>query len=99
MRLQTLPDFDKWFGALSTKVQGQIDSRLSNIEVYEHFGDFKHLDDGLCELRWKNGRRVYFALTSDGAGKITILILGGNKNGQQKDIKKAKTILKKYTES
>lgn len=45
------------------------------------------------ELRWKNGRRVYFAHIPE---KKVLLLLGGNKNGQDKDIRKAKSLLKKY---
>jgi putative component of toxin-antitoxin plasmid stabilization module len=31
--------------------------------------------------------------------ELTLLILGGNKNGQDSDIKKARKILKKYIEN
>jgi putative component of toxin-antitoxin plasmid stabilization module len=34
----------------------------------------------------------------DDSGELTLLILGGNKNGQDSDIKKARKILKKYIE-
>ncbi|NGX61581.1 MAG: hypothetical protein K940chlam9_01068 [Chlamydiae bacterium] len=46
------------------------------------------------ELRWKNGRRIYFSFIPE---KKILLLLGGNKNGQDKDIRKAKSLLKKYT--
>jgi hypothetical protein len=34
----------------------------------------------------------------DDTGELTLLILGGNKNGQDSDIKKASKILKRYIE-
>jgi len=71
----------------------QIADRLSNIEDYGHFGKHKDLEDGICELKWKNGRRVYYAIIPE---KNIILLLGGNKNGQSKDITWAKKILQRY---
>ena len=44
---------------------------------------------GLIELRWLNGIRVYSFLWGD---SVIIALYGGNKNGQDKDIRKAKKI-------
>ncbi len=45
--------------------------------------------DGLLEFRWKNGNRLY----AFSFGNCVIVALhGGNKNGQNRDIKKAKRI-------
>jgi putative component of toxin-antitoxin plasmid stabilization module len=43
----------------------------------------------LIELRWRNGSRVYAFIKTN---RIFIILLGGNKNGQDKDIRKAKKI-------
>ncbi len=51
----------------------------------------------MAELKWKNGRRIYFSVTLEDDGQILILLLGGNKNGQNRDIRKAKLILQKLT--
>jgi len=75
-----------------------IEDRLSRIRDYGHFGTAKNLGDGIAELKWANGRRVYFATSFDTDGQLVIIILGGNKNGQSKDIAKAKKILSKYQE-
>ena len=40
-------------------------------------------------------RRIYYALVPEAN---VLILLGGNKNGQDKDIKKAKKLLHKYTE-
>ncbi len=59
-----------------------------------NFGDYKDLKCGIWELKWINGRRIYF--TFIGETKI-LLLFGGNKNGQSKDISYAKKIFKKST--
>lgn len=53
-----------------------------------HFSDHKRFE-GLIELRWKNGIRVYSFIWGDA---IVIALNGGNKNGQDRDINRAKKI-------
>ena len=85
------PEFDRWFDEETEKSKAQIDARLKNIELYDYFGDQKNLGDELFELRWKNGRRVYFTIIQKDS--LTIVLIGGYKNAQKKDIKKARKIL------
>ena len=93
LRIERTPEFMEWFDGLSLKDQLQIDSRIQRIRDHAHFGDAKNLGDGLAELRWKNGRRVYFSKT----GSIMILLLsGGLKNAQKKDIQKARFLLERF---
>ena len=47
----------------------------------------------VAELKWKNGIRVYFFKEDD---ETIFLLLGGLKNAQKKDIKKAKLLFQKY---
>src|SRR5579862_1998124 len=96
------PKFDQWFNDQPARSKMQILKRLSNIEQYGHFGDHKSvseyetglLKDMVWELRWKDGRRVYYAYIPE---KRILLLLGGNKNGQDKDITQAKSIFIKAT--
>ncbi len=60
IRVEVSEEFDDWFSSLSYKEVIQIDKRLLLIRKNDHLGDYKSLGDGLFELRWKNGRRVYF---------------------------------------
>lgn len=83
-----------WFQDQNLKVQAQVSSRLDRITEFGHFGDAKHLSDRLAELRWKNGLRIYFALSVNDSGKVIILLLGGLKNTQRRDIIRAKRLLK-----
>ena len=87
--------FEKWFNRESIKSQYQIASRLARIVQYDHFGDHKLLGENLAELRWKCGRRIYYTIFKN-KGTIVLLLIGGYKNGQNKDIKKAKNLIKKH---
>ena len=99
MRLKRTQEYIEWYEAQRPKEKAQIAKRLANIEEQGHFGIVKNLGDFLSELKWGNGRRVYYSVIEDDAGELTLLILGGNKNGQDSDIKKAKKILKRCIES
>lgn len=59
-----------------------------------NFGDYKQLDEYLYELRFTfgSGYRVYYTLENN---KIILLINGGDKKSQVKDIKNAKEIVNK----
>ncbi len=96
------PKFDEWMDTQPARSQVQIYKRLSKIEQHGHFGDHKSVSDyetgylknAVWELRWKDGRRVYYAYIPE---KRILLLLGGNKNGQDKDVTQAKSIFVKAT--
>lgn len=93
LRIERIPEFIEWFASLTLKEKLQVDSRIQRIRDHSHFGDAKSLGYGLAELRWKNGKRVYFAKI----GPVIILFLnGGLKNAQKKDIQKARILLERY---
>ncbi len=85
-------EYDDWFLGKSDKEKAQISSRLDKIERYGYFGDIRDLEDDIWELKWKNGRRIYYAYIEE---QNILLLLGGNKNGQDKDITQARKILSK----
>jgi len=95
VKIISAPEFNKLYSTLPTREQAQVDARLSRIEESEYFGDWKYLGEGLAELRWKNGRRIYFTKHE---GQIVLLLNGGLKNAQKKDIKKARLLLRRYAE-
>lgn len=72
----------------SEKIKGLIRARFSRIELNGHFGNVKSVGDGVFELRWKMGLRVYFAYLED---RKIVVLYGGTKHGQKADIKKAKS--------
>ncbi len=89
------PEYEDWITKETERSQVQINDRLSRIECDGHFGIRKDLEDGVSELKWSNGRRLYYALIEE---LNILLLIGGNKNGQSKDISKAKKILRRYTD-
>ncbi len=93
IKIKTTAQFDTWLLSLCEKEKGQIFARLQNIKSFAHFGDSKYLGKGLAELRWKNGKRIYFYRENN---QTIILIIGGLKNEQKKDIKKTRFLLRKY---
>lgn len=88
----------EWLASLKDKtIQGRIYDRIQLIETHNYFGDCKHIDNGIWELRFHFGKgyRVYI-------GKIkttTVLLLcGGDKDTQHKDIQKAKEYWDEFKE-
>jgi putative addiction module killer protein len=83
-------EFDKWLrGLRDLNAKARILFRIQKLEREEHFGDCKMVGEGIREMRVDVGKgyRVYF---KEKGGKIIILLVGGDKSTQQKDIKKAK---------
>jgi len=94
-KIEKTDDFDKWLRKLKDlRAKAKILFRIQKIENDEHFGDCEPVGNGILELKidYAKGYRVYF-IESD--GKIIILLIGGNKSTQQRDIEKAKEILKR----
>ncbi|MDD3436677.1 MAG: type II toxin-antitoxin system RelE/ParE family toxin [Candidatus Gastranaerophilales bacterium] len=89
--------FDEWLETLKDKkIQICILERIRRLSSGQ-YGDYKKLDNELCELRLKFGAgyRVYFSEINN---VILLLICGGDKSTQKRDIKKAKEYLKIWKE-
>jgi len=81
--------FADWFASLrDQRAQQRIDARLARVEI-GNFGDAKGVGEGVLELRvdYGPGYRVY--LGRDGR-EVVILLCGGDKRRQDKDIERAK---------
>ena len=79
---------------LKIHTRAKILTRIDRLKL-GNFGDCKSLQEGICELRihYGPGIRVYFGKT----GKTVILLLcGGDKSSQTRDIAKAKEYFKEY---
>lgn len=86
-------EYDKWFNRLKDRTtRTKILFRLAKIEN-GHFGDFKQIQQGLFELRFffGSGVRIYYTVRNN---QIILLLSGGDKSSQKKDIDKAKKLLK-----
>jgi len=91
-QLKETANFSKWLSRIKDKgAQARIFVRLENIRQ-GHFGDTKSLKGGLHELRIHVGKgyRIYYTKR----GKLVILLVtGGTKASQAKDIENAREIL------
>jgi putative addiction module killer protein len=89
--------FETWHDKLAMALQRAVDARLTRLAV-GNFGDHKTLGAGVYELRIMKGPglRVYYGLKGD---EIVVLIGGGNKASQKRDIEKAKELWRKYYEN
>ena len=78
----------KWLTSLDKVTKARIKSRLTRL-LEGNFGDFKKIDDEISELRFKfgSGYRIYYTEIDN---VIVLLINGGDKSTQSKDIAKAK---------
>jgi len=88
--------FTEWLYSLKDRVvRARIEARLIRVEK-GNFGDHKRFN-GLVELRFDFGKgcRVYCA--EDGQ-YLVLLLTGGDKSHQEKDIKKALEYLEDYNE-
>ena len=88
-------EYKDWLDHEKLKSQRQVQNRILNIEEEGYFGFCKNLNKAIWELKFNDGRRVYYAHIPKSS---IILLLGGNKNGQDKDIKKASKIFKSIKE-
>ena len=90
--------FTKWFNSIKNlRVRAIIKTRLDRL-AGGNYGDYKLIDNNLYELRihLSPGFRIYYGELQD---KIVILLIGGTKNSQAKDIKKAKHYWQVYMEN
>lgn len=87
--------FDEWLKHLTDKVlRARIIARLNRIEE-GNLGDHKFIGKGIWEFRlnFGAGYRIYFAKESQ---TLVVLLIGGDKNSQKRDIEKAVVLLKEY---
>src|SRR3989338_6925856 len=87
----------KWLSAIkNNKIKNQIKNRIRRLSL-SHFGDYKHVGNGVYELRVHFGPsyRIYFGFFNEA---VIVLLSGGEKNKQQKDIEKAKLFWLDYNE-
>ncbi|MBI5629962.1 MAG: type II toxin-antitoxin system RelE/ParE family toxin [Elusimicrobia bacterium] len=97
MNIKATPEFREWLDSLSEYLRALVRDRLDRIRENEYFGTSKGLGQGLFELKWKSGLRVYFGYVIDADGRAVLMLLGGDKNGQNRDIRKARAILARET--
>ncbi len=89
--------FDEWLSALADqRGKARILARL-NSAALGNFGDCEPVGEGVSEMRvhFGPGYRVYF--TRNGA-TVYVLLTGGDKGTQRRDIERAKQIAREFKE-
>lgn len=89
--VRPLPQFTVWIDGLRDEtVRGVIVARIKRLQL-GLMGDVQPVGDGVSELRihFGAGWRLYFTLRGT---QIIVLLAGGSKRTQKKDIKRAKAL-------
>ena len=94
-KLKETSYFSKWLVKLKD-VKGKISIIRSVKRISAgNFGDHKSLGDNVSELRITSGPgyRIYYTMKET---EVVLLLIGGDKSTQVKDIEKAKNLAKEY---
>ena len=89
--------FIEWLESIKDKrSQLRIRNRIRRIEL-GNFGEYRFVGTGVFELKcsFGPGYRVYFAKVEN---TVVVLLAGGDKSSQNRDIERAKTYWKQYKE-
>ena len=85
--------FSQWFASLSDlQARARINVRIRRLSL-GNFGDTKPVGEGVWELRidFGPGYRVYFV---NRGLSVVVLLAGGDKSSQSRDIRKAQKLAK-----
>lgn len=88
--------FDRWFASLGEDDQVMIDDRLARVRQGS-YGEINSVGGGVWELKFRKGRaiRVYYGIMGR---QVVLLIAGGDKRTQKRDIEKAKALFLLFKE-
>ncbi len=87
--------FDKWLGSLrDARAISRINARLRQVSL-GNLGDVAPVGEGVSEMRifYGPGYRVYFIREGQA---LVVLLCGGDKSSQQRDIKRAKALANEW---
>ncbi len=90
--------FIEWLESIQDiRTQDRIQARADRLK-FGNFSDYKPVGDGVCELRlnFGPGYRIYFGMVDR---TIVLLLCGGDKSSQRRDIERAKTYWREYKET
>lgn len=90
-------EFDGWFTDLKdNKAKARVLARIRSAE-YGNLGDVQPIGEGISEMpiHYGPGYRVYFMQKGK---RLILLLIGGDKSSQTRDIKKAKLLAQSLEE-
>lgn len=84
-----------WLDSLGKIIRARIKTRIDRLAASGNLGDWKFLDKGLFEMRFSFGAgyRIYYSMPREG---FVVLLYGGTKKTQSKDIEIAHSYLKDF---
>ncbi|MFZ9507416.1 MAG: type II toxin-antitoxin system RelE/ParE family toxin [Burkholderiaceae bacterium] len=91
LQIQQTETYAKWFAGLRDRVaRARIDIRIRRLSL-GNAGDTKPVGEGVSELRVDHGPgyRIYFIQRGE---VVIVLLAGGDKSTQDKDIRNAKAL-------
>jgi len=89
--IKETPAYAAWFAALRDRTaRARIDIRIRRLSL-GNSGDIRPVGDGVSELRIHYGHCYRIYLTKQG-DSVVILLAGGDKSSQVKDIRLAKDL-------
>lgn len=91
-QIRTTKQFDKWLRSIKNlQTRDRLVQRIANMRL-GYFGDHKTIANNLYELRFffGAGYRVYYTIREN---QLILLLCGGDKDTQTKDISLAKRLL------
>jgi putative addiction module killer protein len=93
VQIQMTEDYRDWINSLRDRAaRARIQVRIDRL-VHGNPGSCRHLADGVSELKidYGPGYRVYF---TERDGVLIVLLAGGDKSSQNKDIQRAIALAK-----
>ena len=86
--------FESWFSALDASAAAKVTVALARVEQ-GNLSNVKGVGEGVLEYRidWGPGYRIYFGREGD---VLVILLIGGTKKRQKRDIETAKELWADY---
>ena len=95
LELSFTPSFDAWLLKLrDRRAVSRITSRLGRL-AEGHWGDAKSVGSGVIELRIDHGPGYRLYATRVGR-RVVLMLAGGDKSSQSRDIAAAKILAKEY---
>ena len=97
IEIRQTSEYEKWFASLKDRTaRVRVDMRIRRLSL-GNLGTVEPVGEGVSELKIDHGPgyRVYFV---QHGGYYVLLLVGGDKSNQARDIKKAKELARKYAE-